>query len=92
VVCQSFFFKQWVCERSALWFIDNNSMASKNLSEKIFFSNADTHTCMSTHPYKHTHVHSAPMSTSERLSRLDLEIHEVGHQECLAVNEDVASH
>jgi hypothetical protein len=31
------------------------------------------------------------MSTFKRLSRLDLEIHEVGHQERLAVDGDVAS-
>jgi hypothetical protein len=31
-------------------------------------------------------------STSERLSRFDLEIHEVGHQEHLAVDKDVAFH
>jgi hypothetical protein len=47
---------------------------------------------MSTHPYEHKHTHHIPMSTSERLSRLDLEIHEVGHQERLAVDGDVASH
>jgi hypothetical protein len=32
------------------------------------------------------------MSNSERLSRLDLEIYEVGHQECLGVDGDVASY
>jgi hypothetical protein len=47
---------------------------------------------MSTHIYKHTHVRSTSMSTSERLSRLDLEIHEVGHQERLTIDEDVTSH
>jgi hypothetical protein len=47
---------------------------------------------MSTHPYEHMHTHPTPMSTSERLSRFDLEIHEVDHQERLTVNEDVASH
>jgi hypothetical protein len=46
----------------------------------------------STHPYEHTHAHPTPMTTSEKLSRLDLEIHEVGHQERLAVEGDVASH
>jgi hypothetical protein len=55
-------------------------------------TNADTHTRTSTHPYKHTHVHPTPMSTSERLGQFDLEIHEVDHQERLAVNGDVASH
>jgi hypothetical protein len=32
------------------------------------------------------------MNTSERLNRLDFEIHEVGHQERLTVDRDVASH
>jgi hypothetical protein len=47
---------------------------------------------MITHLYEHTHVHTNPMSTSERLSWLDLEIHKVGHQECLIVDEDVTSY
>jgi hypothetical protein len=47
---------------------------------------------MDTHPYKHMHAHTTHMSTSERLSRLDLEIHEFGHQERLAVDGDIASH
>jgi hypothetical protein len=47
---------------------------------------------MSTHPYEHTHTHPTLMSTSERLSQFNLEIHEVGHQERLAVNGDVVSH
>jgi hypothetical protein len=34
---------------------------------------------MNTHHYKHTYAHSIFTSTSEKLSRLDLEIHEVGH-------------
>jgi hypothetical protein len=32
------------------------------------------------------------MSASERLSRLDLEIHKVGHQERLTVDGDITSH
>jgi hypothetical protein len=47
---------------------------------------------MSTHPYEHTHSHPTLMSTFERLCRLDLEIHEVGHQEHLIVDGDVTSH
>jgi hypothetical protein len=47
---------------------------------------------MSTHPYKYTHAHSTSMSTSERLSRLDLEIHKVGHQERLTIAGYVVSH
>jgi hypothetical protein len=46
---------------------------------------------MSTHPYKHMYAHPTPMSTFVRLSRLDLKIHEVGHQECLTIDGDVAS-
>jgi hypothetical protein len=46
---------------------------------------------MSTHPYEHIHAHPIPMSTSERLSWFDIEIYKVGHQECLAVDGDVAS-
>jgi hypothetical protein len=30
------------------------------------------------------------MNTSERLSQLDLEIYEVGHQECFTVDGDIA--
>jgi hypothetical protein len=48
--------------------------------------------CMSNHLYEHTHVHPIPMCISERQSRLDFEIHEVSHQECLAVDEDITSH
>jgi hypothetical protein len=47
---------------------------------------------MSTHYYEHMHAHPTPMSTSERLSRFDLKIHEVGHQKCSAVDGDVAPH
>jgi hypothetical protein len=47
---------------------------------------------MSNHSYEYTHTHLTPMSTSERLSRLDLEIHEVGHKERLAVDGDVVSY
>jgi hypothetical protein len=55
-------------------------------------TNIDTHICMSTHSYEHTHAHHIPMSTSEKLSRVDLEIHKVDHQERLAVNGNVVSH
>jgi hypothetical protein len=55
-------------------------------------TNADTHTHMSTHPYKYTHAHRTPMNTSERLSWLNLEIHEVDHQERVTVDGDVTSH
>jgi hypothetical protein len=64
--------------------------------EVLFFekhsTNVDTHIRTITHPYKHTHAHPTPMSTTERLSRLDLEIYKVGQQECLAVDEDIVSH
>jgi hypothetical protein len=32
------------------------------------------------------------MSTFERLNRFDLEIHKIGHQERIAVDENVVSH
>jgi hypothetical protein len=32
-------------------------------------------------------THYIYMNTPERLSRLDLKIHEVSHQECLTINE-----
>jgi hypothetical protein len=49
-------------------------------------TNTNTHIRTSTHLYKYTHIHPTPMSTSERLSQLNLEIHEVSHQERLAVD------
>jgi hypothetical protein len=54
--------------------------------------NVDTYICMSTHPYKHTYAHHTLISISERLSRFDLEIHEVSHQERLTVDSDIVSH
>jgi hypothetical protein len=41
--------------------------------------NVDTYTHMSTHPYKYMYIHPIPMTTSERLNRFDLKIHEVGY-------------
>jgi hypothetical protein len=46
---------------------------------------------MNTHFYEYTYTHPTAMSTFERLSRLDIEIHKIGHQECLAVDRDVVS-
>jgi hypothetical protein len=46
---------------------------------------------MITYLYKHIHAHPTYMSISERLSRSDLEIYEVGHQKHIAVDRDVAS-
>jgi hypothetical protein len=54
--------------------------------------NVNTHTHMITHSYEHTHAHPTPMSTPERLNQLDLEIHEVSHQERLTVDRDITSH
>jgi hypothetical protein len=47
---------------------------------------------MSTHSYEYTHAHSSTMNTSEKLSRLDFEIHKVGHQERLTVDGNVTSY
>jgi hypothetical protein len=35
------------------------------------------------------HAHPTPMSTFERLSRIDLKIHEVGHKKRLTIDEGV---
>jgi hypothetical protein len=43
-------------------------------------------------PYEHSYAHFTYMSTFERLSRLDLKIHEVNHQERLTVDGDVTFH
>jgi hypothetical protein len=55
-------------------------------------TNTDIHTYMSTHSYEHTYTHHTLMSNSERLSRFDLEIHKVDHQECFTVDGDIVSH
>jgi hypothetical protein len=47
---------------------------------------------MSIYLYEHTYAHTTSMSTSERLSQLYLEIHEVDHQERIAIDVDVVSH
>jgi hypothetical protein len=47
---------------------------------------------MNTHLYKHTRTYFTSMSIFERLSRLDLEIHEFSHQKQLTVNEHVVSY
>jgi hypothetical protein len=44
---------------------------------------------MSTYSYKYIRAHLISMSNSEKLSRLDLKIHEVDHEERFAVDEDV---
>jgi hypothetical protein len=51
----------------------------------FFLKHSNTHTRTSTHPYECTHAHPTPMSTFVRLSRLDLEIYEVDHQEHITV-------
>jgi hypothetical protein len=47
---------------------------------------------MSIHSYEYMYVYLTPMNTSERLSRFDFKIHEVGHQERIAVDGDAVSH
>jgi hypothetical protein len=47
---------------------------------------------MSTYPYKYMYDYPTSMSTYERLSRFYFEIYEVGHQEHLAVDEDIVYH
>jgi hypothetical protein len=42
--------------------------------------------------HMNTYVYSISINIFERLSRLDLEIHKVSHQEYIAVDRDVVSH
>jgi hypothetical protein len=44
------------------------------------------------HLFERTYAHPTLMSTFERLSRFNLEIHEVGHQERIVVDDDIISH
>jgi hypothetical protein len=44
---------------------------------------------MCTYLYKYIHAHTTLMNIFERLSRLDLEIHEVGYQERLIIDGDI---
>jgi hypothetical protein len=47
---------------------------------------------MITHPYKYIHIQLTPTSIFEMLSRLDLEIYKVSHQEHSIVDGDVVFH
>jgi hypothetical protein len=47
---------------------------------------------MSIYLYEHTYAYPISMSIFKRLNRLDLEIHEVSHQECIAINGYVIFH
>jgi hypothetical protein len=47
---------------------------------------------MSNHSYEHMYAHPISMNISERLNRVDFEIHEVSHQERFTVDGDVTSH
>jgi hypothetical protein len=44
------------------------------------------------YPYKYMYVYPILMNTFKRLSRFDIEIHEVGHQKRLTVDRDVTSY
>jgi hypothetical protein len=44
------------------------------------------------HLYEYMYAHSISISTFKRLSRFDLEIHKVGHQEHIAIDNDIGSH
>jgi hypothetical protein len=46
----------------------------------LYSTNVDTDTRMSTRSYEYAYAHPTFMSTSERLNRLDLEIHKVGQK------------
>jgi hypothetical protein len=67
------------CSSSSLAFLAVRVLHQQKNFFLKYSINADTHICIGTHSYKHSHIYSTSMSTSEKLSRLDLEIHEVGH-------------
>jgi hypothetical protein len=52
----------------------------------------NTYTRTITYLYEYTYAQPTITITSERLSQLDIEIHEVDHQERLTVDSDVTSH
>jgi hypothetical protein len=47
---------------------------------------------MNTYSYEHIYAYHICISTSERLSRLDFEIHEIGYQEHFIIDGDIVSH
>jgi hypothetical protein len=73
------------CEKALFISFGNNFFKKHSI-------NVDTYTCIIIHLYKYMHVYPTSMSTSERLSQIDLEINEIGRQERLAVDGDVGSH
>jgi hypothetical protein len=59
----------------------------------IFLRNiVHVYTCIIIHLYEYMYIYPTSISTFKRLSRIDLEINEVGRQERLAVDGDVDSH
>jgi hypothetical protein len=78
------------CVAQAMW-----RTISKIIGAHFFLETQYKHRYLYTYehyPYEHTYAHPISMSTSERLSWLDLEIHEISHQERIVVDGDVASH
>jgi hypothetical protein len=67
----------------------------KTIEERLFLETQYKHRYLYTYDhstYEHTHAHTTPISIFKKLSRLNLEIYEIGHQECLTVDRNVASH
>jgi hypothetical protein len=64
----------------------------KDICSWEFFSLRVPYTHIITHLYEYMYIHYTLINISRRLSRLDLEIHEVDHQEHIAVDEDITSH
>jgi hypothetical protein len=44
------------------------------------------------HHYEYIYVHFTPMTTSEKLSQINLEIYKVDHQKRLTVNGNITFH
>jgi hypothetical protein len=76
-----------LCIRDTAGRDENNREYSNKPSIFLKYSiNTDIYICMTTQLYEYMYAYSTSKSTSERLNPLDLEIHEVGHQEHLAID------
>jgi hypothetical protein len=83
------------CISTESWFL-SLILISSALHHLFFFLekhniNVDIYTRISAHLYKYIRIHLTSMSTSERLSRFNFEIHKVDYQKSLIVDGDVVS-
>jgi hypothetical protein len=86
-----FFSLAWCVERSSkvrlklrisvfqMDFSECNSIFTKDIFLEIQYKYRYLYIYINTYPYEYMHAYTISISTSERLSRLDLEIHKVDH-------------